>query len=66
MRSNHSVRLTEINGNHCASTFARAAGGDVDFCKIDKTATTTSWTLTAFMQRKSIGHSRKKHGLHST
>jgi hypothetical protein len=66
MRSNHSARPTESNGNHCASTFAGAAGGDVDLCKIDKTASITSWTLTAFMQRKSIGHSRKKHGLHST
>jgi len=34
--------------------------------RIDITASTTSGTLTAFMQRKSIGHSRKKHGLHST
>ncbi len=33
----------------------------------DKAATaTTSSTLTAFMQRKSSGHSRRKHGLHST
>src|SRR5206468_6311060 len=35
-------------------------------CKIDITASATSWTLTAFMQRKSIGHLRRKHGLHST
>ena len=31
-----------------------------------ETAATTSSTLTAFMQRKSIGHSRRKQGLHST
>src|SRR3954469_13747373 len=31
-----------------------------------ETAATTSSTLTAFMQRKSMGHSRRKHGLHST
>jgi len=30
--------------------------------KIDITASTTSGTLTAFMQRKSIGHSRKNTG----
>ena len=34
--------------------------------KIDKTASVTSSTPTAFMQRKSIGHLRKKQGLHST
>src|SRR5207249_10175660 len=34
--------------------------------KIDITASTTSGTVTVFMHRKSIGHSRKKHGLHST
>src|SRR6266581_9140632 len=37
-----------------------------DHCKIDRTALIASSTLTAFIQRKSIGHSRKKHGLHST
>src|SRR5205823_11947690 len=31
-----------------------------------ETAATTSSTLTAFMQRKSIGHSGGKQGLHST
>jgi hypothetical protein len=45
---------------------ALAPDEDVDLCKIDKTASVTSSTLTAFMHRKSIGHSRKKHGLHST
>ena len=30
------------------------------------TAAATSGTVTAFMQRKSIGHSRRKQGLHST
>jgi len=35
-------------------------------CKIDITASATSWTLTAFIQRKSIGQFRRKHGLHST
>ena len=33
---------------------------------IDRTAPTTSSVVTAFMQRKSIGHSRRKQGLHST
>jgi len=33
---------------------------------IAKTPLIASSTLTAFIQRKSIGHSRKKHGLHST
>ena len=33
---------------------------------IDSTAAATSSALTAFMQRKSIGHSRRKQGLHST
>src|SRR4029077_3356427 len=33
---------------------------------IDSTAPATSSALTAFMQRKSIGHSRRKQGLHST
>src|SRR6266699_1970172 len=37
-----------------------------DLCKIDKTALIASSMLTAFIQRKSIGHSRKKHGLNST
>jgi hypothetical protein len=45
---------------------ALAPDEDVDLGKIDKTASVTSSTLTAFMHRKSIGHSRKKHGLHST
>src|SRR5207248_6040693 len=35
-------------------------------CKIDIIAFTTSGTLISFMHRKSIGHSRRKHGLHST
>ena len=33
---------------------------------IDRTAPATSSVVMAFMQRKSIGHSRRKHGLHST
>jgi hypothetical protein len=38
----------------------------VDLARFDKTASTTSWTLIAFMQRKSIGQLRRKQGLHST
>src|SRR3954470_2455111 len=33
---------------------------------IDNTVSTTSSAGTAFMQRKSIGHLRRKQGLHST
>jgi len=44
----------------------QAGAEDADLCKIDKTPLIASSTLTAFIQRKSIGHSRKKHGLHST
>src|SRR5260370_18463189 len=36
------------------------------FASIDSTAPATSSALTALMQRKSIGHSRRKQGLHST
>ena len=36
------------------------------FASIDSTAPATSSALTAFMQRKSIGHLRRKQGLHST
>jgi len=34
--------------------------------KIDATDATTSEAVIDFMQRKSIGHFRKKQGLHST
>jgi hypothetical protein len=39
---------------------------DVDLARLERMAARTSSVVTAFMQRKSIGHSRKKHGLHST
>jgi hypothetical protein len=54
------------NCHYLALAGALAPDEDRDFGKIDKTASATSSTLTAFMHRKSIGHSRKKHGLHST
>lgn len=71
--------VSEKNDRICANKEARQAslrGSPKNFCnlffqllflfKIDKTAATTSSALTAFMQRKSIGHSRRKQGLHST
>ena len=39
---------------------------EIHLASIDSTAPATSSALTAFMQRKSIGHSRRKQGLHST
>ena len=39
---------------------------EIHLASIDSTAPATSSPLTAFMQRKSIGHSRRKQGLHST
>ena len=39
---------------------------EIHLASIDSTASATSSALTAFMQRKSIGHSRRKQGLHST
>ena len=39
---------------------------EIHLPSIDSTAPATSSALTAFMQRKSIGHSRRKQGLHST
>jgi hypothetical protein len=54
------------NGDYFGLGKAVAPDEDVDLGKIDKTAWVTSSTPTAFMHRKSIGHARKKHGLHST
>src|SRR4051812_723800 len=39
---------------------------EIHLASIDSTAPATSSLVTAFMQRKSIGHSRRKQGLHST
>src|SRR5205809_1297201 len=41
-------------------------GSESHLASIDSTAAATSSALTACMQRKSIGHSRRKQGLHST
>jgi hypothetical protein len=73
MRNNDSESLLEAtpivqkrNCDYLVLGGALALDGDVNLGRIDKTASATSSTLTAFMHRKSIGHSRKKHGLHST
>src|SRR5437667_12895617 len=39
---------------------------EIHLARIESTASATSCALTAFIQRKSIGHSRRKQGLHST
>ena len=60
------TRIWRKQNGELAKLVALDVEAESYLASIDSTAFATSSALTAFMQRKSIGHSRRKHGLHST
>ena len=60
------TRISRKRSGELPEVAALDLENEIHLASIDSTAPATSSALTAFMQRKSIGHSRRKQGLHST
>jgi len=58
--------MCESTARPAVTPYQRLRIGEVPCHNSFSAASVTSSTVTRVMQRKSIGHSRRKHGLHST
>ena len=60
------TRISRKQSGELLMVAALDLDSEIHLASNDSTASATSSAVMAFMQRKSIGHSRRKQGLHST